>query len=936
MPTFTFVLTDIENSTHLWEMYPHTMGASLEQHDCLLKTAIESNGGDFVKSTGDGSLGVFSSTSQATRMAIDVQRSLALATWGETGPLQVRIGIHVGEAEKRQGDYFGATLNRTARLMALGHGGQVLCSNAVAELIQENQPEGINLVDLGEHRLKDLKRPEHIFQLVAEGIQLEFPPLRSLGFYPNNLPVQLTSFVGRESEIEQALEFLKKSRLVTLTGPGGTGKTRLSLQVAAEALDHYRDGTWLVELASLTEAEHIPQSIAKALILQNQPGRSLTDAIIDYFRYKTCLLILDNCEHLIEACALLAEKLLMACPGLTILASSRELLGIGGETVMRIPPLKVPDLISNDTPYDFDQICRVQAFDAVCLFVDRVKAVSPDFKLDASNVRAVIQICKRLDGIPLALELAAARVRLLTPSQIADHLDDRFRLLTGGSRTALPRQQTLLALIEWSWDLLSEQEKTLLRRLSVFSGGFNLEAVEAVCAYDLEDRWTLMDCLEDLVNKSLVSVAEDGNQVRYSMLETIRQFARERLRKSGEVLPVRDNHWDFFFQFAARESAGISTSEMVRSLDNLERDYENLRLALEWGIENRWSGVLELAASLVPFWESRPVERDASTWIQSVLEIVDQLPLDGDGTGPRKQAHQAYLLASMAYTQINMIEHAEAEKIAETACELARQAGDQRVLQYSLRILSLFSTLNQKLKKATDTIDHSIRIAKVIDDPYLLGRSLVIKAMSLGILSGDVEATALVELELNSLGQRTGNPWLIAMALYGQGMANHLKGDMSSARSSFEKGIEIFSRIKNPLWVNILRSNLGHLERQAGNVRRAAILYQQTLPRWLEMSDLSPAAHQFECLAYLCMQCNNYSLAAKLLGFAEMMRQQSRNPRMLDEEKDYVNAVLRLKTQIGEQHYQTELMAGKMQQVESALQFANGTFRLLLDQPCRS
>jgi len=505
--TFTFLFTDIEGSTQLWERHPQAMGAALARHDALLATAVAAHGGSVFQRTGDGCHAVFPSAVAGALAALAAQQALAAEGWAELAPdaLRVRMAVHAGQAATRDGDYFGPALNRAARLMAAAHGGQVLLSETAAGLARDEMPPGLSLRDLGEHRLKDLTRPEHIFQLAAPGLPADFPPLGVLGA-ANNLPVPLTSFIGRERELAEAQRLLASARLLTLTGPGGTGKTRLALQAAADALDQFPDGAWLVELAPLADPALVAGAAATTWDLREQPGRTPLDALLDYLRARHLLLILDNCEHLIEACADLAADLLRACPRLTILASSREPLGVPGETTYRVPSLAVPD---NEcaTPQ------RLLQFDAARLFVERAQAAQPHFAPNRGNLAVIIQICRRLDGIPLAIELAAARVRLLSVEQIAARLDDRFRLLTGGSRTALPRQQTLRALIDWSYDLLPAPECAALRQLAVFAGGWTLEAAEAVLSSP-----DVLDLLAQLVNKSLVYVDEAGAEPRYRLL----------------------------------------------------------------------------------------------------------------------------------------------------------------------------------------------------------------------------------------------------------------------------------------------------------------------------------------------------------------------------------------------------------------------------------
>ncbi len=480
--TLTFLFTDIEGSTRLWDSQPGAMAPALARHDALLRQSIEAQGGRVFKTVGDAFCAAFEAASGATKAALEAQLALGREDWGTLGGLRVRMALHTGEAELREGDYFGPPLNRVARLLATAHGGQTVMSQTTYDLVRDQPPAGANLQDLGEHRLKDLERPERVYGLLHPDLLGDFPPLRSLSGLPNNLPQQVTSFVGRERETPEVERLLRASRLLTLTGAGGTGKTRLSLQVAANILEEHPDGAWFVEFAPVSDPDLVPQTVAAALGVREEPGKPITDTLHGYLKDKRLLLVFDNCEHLLDAVARLANAVLRGCPDVRILATSREAMGIGGEQAYRVPSLASPDPKGSYTPESLGQ------FDAVRLFIDRALLAQSSFAVTNENAPAVAQLCHRLDGIPLAIELAAARVRAMPVEKIAERLDDRFRLLTGGSRTALPRQQTLRAMIDWSYDLLSEKEKTLLRRLSVFAGGWTLEAAEAVCADPEEQR----------------------------------------------------------------------------------------------------------------------------------------------------------------------------------------------------------------------------------------------------------------------------------------------------------------------------------------------------------------------------------------------------------------------------------------------------------------
>ena len=593
--TVAFLFTDLEGSTAPQQAHPAAYAAALRRHHDLLRGAVEAHGGVVFETVGDAAYAAFPRPTDAVRAALAGQRALQREAWGATGPLRARMGVHLGEVEAypapgaAQGArYLGLPLARCARLTATAHGGQVVLSEAAVALVRDALPPGAGLRDLGEHRLKDLQRPERVFQLAAPGLPGEFPALRTVDALPNNLPLQVTSFVGRERELAEVVRLLATTRLLTLTGTGGTGKTRLALLAAAEAVEGYPDGVWFVDLAPLAAGALVPDA---ALAAVGAPGRAdgpgapaAPEArLVAHLRPWRALLVLDNCEHVLEAAARLADAVVRGCPGVRVLATSRELLGLAGETAWRVPSLGLPDPDAAPGP------AALEASGAGRLFLERARAAQPAFALTDANAPAVAEVCVRLDGIPLALELAAARVRVLTPEQLAARLGDRFRLLTGGGRTALRRQQTLQAAVDWSHDLLAEPERALFRRLAVFpggaTGGFPLEAAEAVGAGDPLEAAEVLDLLAGLVDKSLVLAEARGAEERYRLLETLRQYAEERLLQAGEAAAVRGRHaaWCLALgrAIAASEAAGANPRGNPAGR-RLLGERESVRAALAW------------------------------------------------------------------------------------------------------------------------------------------------------------------------------------------------------------------------------------------------------------------------------------------------------------------------------------------------------------------
>ena len=627
--TVTFLFTDIEGSTRLWDEAPLAMGPALARHDALMREAIAAVGGRTFKTVGDAFCAAFDSAPAAVAATLAAQFALAAEPWSTPRPIRVRMAIHTGEAEARDGDYFGPPLNRAARLLATGHGGQTLVSAATYEIVRDNLPPGASLATLGDHRLKDLARPETVYGLLHPALKGEFPPLRSLDSeaLPNNLPEQTTSFVGRERELADVAEGLRKSRVLTLTGAGGSGKTRLALQAAAEAIDAFPGGAWLVELAPLAEPALVAPTLAGVLGVVEEAGRPLLATLAERLRKAPTLLVLDNCEHVLDAAARLADALVRGAPGTEVLATSREPLGIGGETVLRVPTLSLPRKEAVHTPESLSH------FEAVRLFVERAVAQRADFAVTNANAPALASLCLRLDGIPLAIELAAARVRALTVEGIEARLDDRFRLLTGGSRTSLPRQQTLRALVEWSHDLLNDAERAAFRRLAVFADGWTLEAAESVVAGEDVEEWEVLDLLTSLVDKSLVLTEEADDALRYGMLETIRQYAGERLEEGPEeARRVRDRHAAWLRERYRALGRGWFKKADAKGFVRLEADLNNLRAACDhllrtdgeaaaslilpasgiWTERGRYAEIIGLIDGLLVAWPDLSPERRTS------------------------------------------------------------------------------------------------------------------------------------------------------------------------------------------------------------------------------------------------------------------------------------------------------------------------------------
>jgi predicted ATPase/class 3 adenylate cyclase len=807
--TVTFLFSDVEGSTRLVQERSDASDL-LEAHGRLIREAASSEGGVEVNTEGDSFFLVFTSPAAAVRAAAGITRSLHEHGWPEDAPVRVRIGLHTGEGTLGARDYVGLDVHRAARIAGAGHGGQVLLSETTRSLTAASLPNEASLRDLGPHRLKDLERPEHLFQLVLADLPSDFPPPRTLDARPNNLPAQLTSFVGRGEELGDVTRLLGRTRLLTLTGPGGTGKTRLSLEVAARRLLDHADGVFFVELGPITDPSLVPSTIAGAMGVPEEAGRPVLDTLRDHLRDRDLLLVLDNFEQVVEA-APMVEELLAAAPGLTVMATSRVVLSVRGEQEYPVPPLHLPD------PARLPSLAALSQYEAVKLFIDRGMAVKPDFDIDRRNAPAVAEICARLDGLPLAIELAASRVKILEPDEMLPRLESRLSLLTGGARSLPERQRTLRGAIAWSYDLLGEPERVLFARLGVFVGGCTIESAEAVCDPNGELGLDVLDGMASLVDKSLLRRTESADgEPRFGMLETIREFAVEALEAQGDAQLVRGRHADRFFSTAREAEPHLTAEDQQPWLDRLDRERDNLRAAFRWATASgRTEEAQDVAGRTWRFWQQRGHLAEA----RMLLEHILRAPGGEEVTASRTRALTA--AGSIAYWQ-NDYQAARAYYEEEIAA--ARALGDDRLLAEALHNMGFIPLIvDRDIDAALPFFEETLALARRIGEPEFEGRAQEMIAY-IKFWKGDPEgAIPLLEDGLRA-HRRSGRRFLVADSLTGVAGVYTALGRLEEAEAAEREALRIFQDAGNPTGMAMALHGMAMVAAGKGRYRRAARL----------------------------------------------------------------------------------------------------------------
>jgi predicted ATPase/class 3 adenylate cyclase len=905
--TVTFLFTDIEGSTRLLQQLGEKYAALLEDHERLLREACESHDGRVVDIHGDSFFVVFTRALDAVHSVVQSQHVLADHLWPEGVSVRVRMGLHTGEPQISALGYMGIDVHRAARIMAVAHGGQALLSQTTYDLVRSELPEDVTLRDLGEHRLKDLRQPKHLYQLVIPGLPFDFPPLKSLNVAANNLPIQLTSFIGREKEIAEVRQTISEHRLVTLTGPGGSGKTRLALQVATELIEQFHDGVFFVALAPITDSGLVASTIAQSLGIPETAGRSITDTLKDQLQHKSLLLVLDNFEQVIPAASLVAD-LLKAGSGLKILATSRESLRVSGEREYFVPPLPLPNLT------ELPSVESLSQYAAIGLFVERAQAVKPDFHITSDTAPAVAEICYRLDGLPLAIELAAARIKLLPPRAMLARLEKRLEFLTGGARELPARQQTLRNAIAWSYDLLDENEQKLFRHLSVFVGGCTLDAVESIVA-DHQAYPSLLDHFGSLLDKSLLREVEGiSDEPRFVMLELLREFGLEQLQASGEREEIQRRHADFFLMLAEQAEAKLEGVDQLEWINRVEQEHDNLRAALEWSKTAKGAGdlCLRLAGALGLFWEARGYFSEGRERLSSILST---------GVAQGRTAARAKLLARAAELAYRQSDYAATVELAEESLAIYREIDDKQGIASVLIKLANAATEAGDYETASGFLEEALAIWQELDDKHGTARALI----SLGwaaLRPGDyplankrLEAALVISRELEDTRS-------IGFELSGLGEVALRQGDYARATQLLEESLELRRQLGNKWGVGVSLGTLGWVAIREGDWKHALARLGESLEVRQELGDKGGSAWCIERLAEVAQAQGNPEKAVRLLSAAGALRISIGSVIDPADQPEYQNRRAALREKLGQEQFAALWEEGRKLTLEQAITYA--------------
>ncbi len=890
--TVTFLFTDIEGSTRLWEEHPDAMRNVLARHDELLRNAVDANGGAMVKTTGDGIHAAFPTANDAVAAAVAMQLDLTSTSVDETGPLRVRMGAHTCEAELRDGDYYGSGVNRAARLMSVAHGGQIVVSAVTAGLCDGR----FALVDLGEHRLRDLSRAERVWQVDLDGER--FAALRSLDNIPGNLPVQLTEFVGRSDDVAHVADALDAHRIVTLTGVGGVGKTRLALQVAAEFADRFRHGTWFCDLTPVATPDGVVGAIADALGID--AGTVAPDqALVTWLRHHQALLVVDNCEHVLDESARIIEELVRGCAELSVLATSREGLGAPGEQILAVRSLRLP---ADDSPAE----TTVEA-ESVRLFLDRARAVRADLPLDDRTVVAIGEICRRLDGIPLAIELAAARMQSMSAAEVNERLDQRFRLLTRGSRVALGRHHTLQTTVDWSYQLLDEHERTALARCSVFAGGFTLSAAERVVGTGDIDPFEVLDMLGSLVRRSMLMADECDGATRYRLLETIRQFGADRLEAAGDAEPTRATHLVWCREFMAEASIGLRGPDVQAWLARLDHELDNWRSATAHAVD-----VCDLDA-IADLFGSIPGVAMFGTSAGSAAAATATATGALAAVGEVDHAAAAALLGLTGYEQSLRADYSGGAATAQRGSLIAERH-PPRIPTNPCSVVFMAAYFGQDFETALRAADEFLQHGRRTSDAYTLAEGHGLRAVALATVGRTDEAVQAAAEALARAGQ-VDSPLLEMQTSFSVGVARSIMGDAPErAESLLERAAALATVLGNPF---VATTALGFLNSTSTDSVAAAPHLRAAMELFRTLPQREVARDQLELVASVLLRANRAAGAATLLG---AMALHENNP--VARALALVETQRELAAALGAERFEALQDQGRELTVDEALEFA--------------
>jgi predicted ATPase/class 3 adenylate cyclase len=939
--TITLLFTDIEGSTHLLQQLGDRYAQLLTECRTLLRTAFHQYDGHEVDAQGDAMFAVFARASDALLAAVAAQRELALHSWPDAVALRVRMGLHTGEPSRVADGYVGLDVHYAARIMSAAHGGQVLLSQTTRDLVERALPQGVSLRDLGTHRLKDLEQPVPLYQLVIADLPADFAPPRTLASRSDSLPVQPTPFIGREHEVATIGQLLRRQdvRLVTLTGPGGTGKTRLSIQVASELRDVFVEGVSFISLAPINDPLLVIPTIAQALGIRDKEGQPLSTRLAEVLQQKQVLLLLDNFEQVVGAASQVAE-LLTSCPSLKVLVTSREVLHVRAEHEFAVPPLALPD------PAHLPELAALARFPSVALFLQRVQAIKPEFRLTVTNARAVAEICVRLDGLPLAIELAAARMKLLSPQVLLARLDRRLAMLAGGARDVPTRQQTLRNTIAWSYQLLNAREQRLFCRLSVFVGGCTLQAAEAVCIASDDGATQVLDGVASLVDKSLLQRVEQTEEAseepRFLMLETIREYALEALTTSGEAAVARQAHADYFLLLAEEAEPALKGPLLVSWLERLEREHDNLRAALQWALEGgRTEMALRLGTALERFWVVRGHRNEGLAFLERALA-------GSSGVATSVRAKALLAAARLAFVQSH---YDRGEVLAQESLALFRGLGDRRGIALSLDRLGMAAWRRGDFRTAGVLMEEDLALFKEVGDQDRVAWSL----FTLGLLNNKqgeyTRACALFEESLTlfrelgnkrgiaasltqlagtlfvsqgnqaliyplleeglSLDREVGDKEGMAVSSLLLGWVALKQGDVAIARTRVEESLTLYREMEHREGMAESLLLLGKAEATRGDHAFARALYEESLAMAQEIGDKELIASGLEGLASVVTVLGAPAWAARLWGAAEALRETIGAPLQPIERAEYDQAVAAVRDHLGEEPFISAWAAGR-------------------------